>query len=175
MPLAALADPGSTPLLFEGDSLTSEEFLRRWEDIPDLKHAELIDGIVYMPLPVSCYHQNWFVSSGTPELIVEVAVTSRSRDFGAKKRLYERAGVREYLIAVPPRQEFAAFSLTPFGFRPRVTDADGIFRSEAFPGMWLDTKALWARDRQGRNAALQQGLVTPEHAEFVAQMEARKL
>ncbi len=31
MPLAAPADPVSTLLLFEGDSMTSEEFLRRWE------------------------------------------------------------------------------------------------------------------------------------------------
>jgi hypothetical protein len=42
-----LTAPVSIPPLLEGDSLTSAEFLRRWEEIPDLKHAELIDGIVY--------------------------------------------------------------------------------------------------------------------------------
>ncbi len=54
MPLAA---PVWNPPLLEGDSLTSEEFLRRWEEIEDFKHAELIDGIVYMPSPVSLGHQ----------------------------------------------------------------------------------------------------------------------
>lgn len=51
----------STPPLLEGDSLTSAEFLRRWEEIDDLKRAELIDGIVYMPSPVSLRHQEFQV------------------------------------------------------------------------------------------------------------------
>ena len=51
MPLAV-----PPPMLLEADCLTSDEFLRRWEEIPDLKHAELIDGIVSMPSPVSRGH-----------------------------------------------------------------------------------------------------------------------
>src|SRR5579863_4578563 len=46
----------SPPPLRDGDHLTSDEFLRRWEAMPDLKHAELLDGIVYMPSPVSRQH-----------------------------------------------------------------------------------------------------------------------
>ena len=136
MPSAA---PFSIPPLLEGDSLTSDEFMRRWEAIPDLKRAEPIDGIVYMPSPVSLGHGDvqvflagwldvyaipgcrpnlegtWLMgvrdvpqpdptlrilpeyggqsrvegsyASGAPELIVEVAMSSRARDFGAKKRL----------------------------------------------------------------------------------------
>jgi hypothetical protein len=30
--------------------------MRRWGAMPDLKHAELIDGIVYAPSPVSRLH-----------------------------------------------------------------------------------------------------------------------
>ena len=56
-----LLTPLSTPELLEGDSLTSDEFLRRWDAIPDLKRAELIDGIVYMPSPVSLRHQEFQV------------------------------------------------------------------------------------------------------------------
>jgi len=42
----------SSPLLFEpGDRLTREEFMERWERMPDVKFAELIDGVVYMPPP----------------------------------------------------------------------------------------------------------------------------
>lgn len=36
-----------------GDHLTSPEFLRRYEAMADIKKAELIEGTVYMPSPVS--------------------------------------------------------------------------------------------------------------------------
>ncbi|MDX1980708.1 MAG: Uma2 family endonuclease [Bryobacteraceae bacterium] len=43
--------------LREGDRLTSAEFLRRWGAMPELKHAELINGVVFfMPSPVSLSH-----------------------------------------------------------------------------------------------------------------------
>ena len=38
----------AVPPLREGDRLTRAEFERRWEAMPDLKKAELIDGVVYM-------------------------------------------------------------------------------------------------------------------------------
>lgn len=45
------------PLLFEpGERLTLDEFLRRWEQMPGLKFAELVDGLVHMPSPVSLEH-----------------------------------------------------------------------------------------------------------------------
>jgi hypothetical protein len=52
----SLAAPVSPPPLLEGDCLTSDEFLRRWEAMEDVKHAELVDGIVYMPSPVGLNH-----------------------------------------------------------------------------------------------------------------------
>jgi hypothetical protein len=219
-----LLTPLSTPPLLEGDSLTSDEFLRRWEEIPDLKRAELIDGIVYMPSPVSLRHEQfqmflagwvsiytcatpgcrpgmegtWLMgerqvpqpdvtlsihpefggqsrveglyAAGAPEFLAEVAVSSRSRDFGAKKRLYEGVGVLEYLIAVPVWQEIAWFERTASGFQPVEPDADGIFRSRCFPGLWLDIQALWDIDFARMNEVLQQGLAAPEHAAFVEQL-----
>jgi Uma2 family endonuclease len=44
------------PGLVTGERLTVDEFLRRWEELPDLKNAELIDGVVYVPSPVSLDH-----------------------------------------------------------------------------------------------------------------------
>jgi Uma2 family endonuclease len=41
------------PPLQPGDHLTTEEFERRYEAMPELKKAELIEGIVHMPSPVS--------------------------------------------------------------------------------------------------------------------------
>lgn len=43
----------SIPPLQNGDRLTRDEFERRYEAMPDLKKAELLEGIVYMPSPVS--------------------------------------------------------------------------------------------------------------------------
>jgi Uma2 family endonuclease len=40
------------PILESGDHLTPEEFRRRYELRPDIKHAELIDGVVYVASPV---------------------------------------------------------------------------------------------------------------------------
>lgn len=44
------------PPLRAGQRLTVKEFLRRWEAMPDLKFAELIDGMVYMPSPLTSDH-----------------------------------------------------------------------------------------------------------------------
>ena len=40
------------PPLENGDRLTRAEFERRYEAMPNLKKAELIEGVVYMPSPV---------------------------------------------------------------------------------------------------------------------------
>jgi Uma2 family endonuclease len=229
MPLATPVSPPISPApLLEGDCLTSAEFMRRWEEMPDLKHAELIDGIVYMPSPVSRHHDGchivlaawlsnyatvtpgcfpgieatWLMDerqvpqpdltlrilaeyggqsgvagpyhSGAPELIVEVAVSSYSRDFGAKKRLYERMGVREYIVALPGEKKLFWFVRSPSGVLPLAADPDGIYRSECIPGLWLDAAALWNLDLSGINAMLQQGLASPEHSTFASQLAAGK-
>jgi hypothetical protein len=43
--------------LEHGDRLTVEEFERRYEAMPEVKKAELIEGVVYTPSPVTMdYH-----------------------------------------------------------------------------------------------------------------------
>jgi Uma2 family endonuclease len=42
--------------LVQGHYLSLDEFLRRWEAMPELKRAELIRGVVYMPSPLSRLH-----------------------------------------------------------------------------------------------------------------------
>ena len=44
------------PPLVAGDVLTRDEFLARWEALPELRRAELIGGVVYMPSPLSWEH-----------------------------------------------------------------------------------------------------------------------
>lgn len=48
-----LPEPEKTPPLQSGDRLTRDEFERRYEAMPEVKKAELIEGVVYMPSPVS--------------------------------------------------------------------------------------------------------------------------
>jgi len=45
----------SQPLV-SGARLSREEFLRRWEALPEVKFAELLEGVVYMPSPLSVSH-----------------------------------------------------------------------------------------------------------------------
>jgi Uma2 family endonuclease len=47
------AAPSMIPPLQPGDRLTRAEFERRFDATPNLKKAELIEGVVYMPPPVS--------------------------------------------------------------------------------------------------------------------------
>ncbi|MBI3681510.1 MAG: Uma2 family endonuclease [Acidobacteria bacterium] len=49
--------------LITGQRMDREEFLRVWEQLPDIKHAELIDGVVYVSSPISRDH-------GTFQLLV---------------------------------------------------------------------------------------------------------
>ena len=44
---------GAAPLLMEGERLTRNEFERRYNAMPDLKKAELIEGVVHVSSPVS--------------------------------------------------------------------------------------------------------------------------
>src|SRR5437667_8058851 len=48
--------PSLVPPLQPGDRLTRAEFERRFDATPGLKRAELVEGIVYMPPPVSLNH-----------------------------------------------------------------------------------------------------------------------
>ena len=53
-PLASPPEP--IPPLRDGDRLTRAEFERRWDAMPHVKKAELLEGVVYMPSPVSADH-----------------------------------------------------------------------------------------------------------------------
>ena len=74
------------PPLENGDRLTRCEFERRYAAQPDLKKAELIEGVVYMPSPVSLAHSGphamiqsvlLFYSAFTPGVRGEDSATVR--------------------------------------------------------------------------------------------------
>jgi Uma2 family endonuclease len=109
---------------------------------------------------------------GAPELVVEVAKSSRTIDLGDKRADYERAGVREYVeVALEPGEVYWHIRRGRKLVRVRP-GRDGLHRSKVFPGLWLDPAALLSGDIAGVFAALDRGLATPEHAEFVAHLAA---
>lgn len=102
-------------------------------------------------------------------MIVEVSHTSRYTDLGPKFDDYERAGVLEYIVRAIEPDEIHWFVLRNGHFEELLPGPDGIFRSEAFPGLWLDPAALFAGDTHDF-AVVEMGVATPEHAAFVARL-----
>ena len=64
----SLATVPQVPALCTGDRLTRAEFERRYSAMPNVKKAELIEGVVYMPPPVT--HKN----HGRPHLLMNLWV-----------------------------------------------------------------------------------------------------
>lgn len=200
--------------------MSVEEFLRTWDGIPDLKNAELIEGVVYVSSPVGLEHglvdgtiHYWLrhyasytpgcemganatclmLESasqpdaflrvreafggrsralkdrlfGAPELTVEICASSTEVDFGPKLALYQRAGVQEYLTLELMMKRVQWRSLEDGSYRLIEPDAGGVLRSSAFPGLWLDTRALWNEDDRQLLASLDQGIASEAHAQFI--------
>lgn len=219
--------PQRTPVLKQGQRLSQEEFLRRWEARPDIKFAELIEGVVYMPSPLrrkqgfndgdlggwlfnyshatpGCrvgHQATWFMHGsipqpdiflmilpeyggqavyqgnylgGAPELAVEICASSTTYDLGVKKRLYEEAEVQEYLAVLVEEEEVRWHHLQSGQYQLLTPDAQGILRSQAFPGLWLNTTALFTEDVDLLVKTLRRGLRTVAHKDFVAQLAQRK-
>lgn len=203
-PLARSPRHDAPPALESGDVMTRAEFERRYWLRPDLKKAELVEGVVYLSSPtrnphgtatVLCIawlahymslHPDVSVSdagtvrlsddtevqpdaflrrvteaggqahidedefiAGAPELVVEVAYSSASRDLNAKKRAYQAAGVREYIIWQLEAGAIHWFALVDGAFTTREPDADGIIESAVFAGLRLDVGAMVRGDLVG--------------------------
>jgi Uma2 family endonuclease len=212
------------PRLQPGDRLTRAEFERRFDATPGLKKAELIEGIVYMPPPVSFAghsepHQNlmyWLGTyksltpgirggdngslrldldnmpqpdgflmipqhaggqaivdeddyvAGAPELVAEIAASSVSYDLHQKLNVSRRNGVREYVVWRTQDRAIDYLVLREGQYDRLAAGADGIIRSEIFPGLWLAPEALLGGDLAAVAKTVQQGACSAEHAEFLA-------
>ncbi|HEY1861677.1 MAG TPA: Uma2 family endonuclease [Gemmataceae bacterium] len=111
---------------------------------------------------------------GAPELIVEVASSSEAIDLHGKRRDYEKAGVREYVVVVLRQKRIVWFVRRGAGFTEMEPGADGIYRSELFGGLWLDGTALFRADTAAVQQVLQLGLASPDHARFKAELASRR-
>lgn len=106
---------------------------------------------------------------GAPELVAEIAASTASIDLRDKKRVYRRNGVREYLVWQVMEERFDWFTLQDGEYISVAPDADGIIRSQVFPGLWLAVSALLAGDMVRVIATLQAGLSDREHQQFLQQ------
>ncbi len=217
---------GAIPPLENGDRLTRAEFERRYHAMPNLKKAELIEGVVFMPSPVRYQRHShphtrlitWLGSyetdtpgveagdngsirldldnepqpdafliirperggqvriseddyiEGAPELVAEVSASSVSYDLGKKLDVYRRNGVLEYVVWRVLDRQLDWFVNRGGRFVLIIPGADGILSSTVFPGLWLDPAALVGGDKATVKAILQQGLNSPEHADFIARL-----
>ena len=108
--------------------------------------------------------------TGAPELVVEIASSTESYDLHSKKRDYERAGVREYVVVALRQQKVFWFILGDGQFTELRLAQDGIYRSQVFPGLWLDSHALLKLDDKRTREVLRQGCTSAEHAAFVKRL-----
>ena len=221
--LLRVRSKAGAPPLESGDRLTRDEFEHRYDAMPGLKKAELIDGVVYVPSPTrwdlhAVPHQalgTWLgiywidtpgvqcgnsgtlrldlenepqpdlalivlpshgghavidadhYIAGAPELVAEVSASTESIDLNAKFRLYLRNRVREYLVWRVLDDAIDWFVEREGRFERLEPDSMGIYRSEVFSGLWLDSAAMLELDLSQVRRVLNQGIPSPEHAAFV--------
>ena len=111
-------------------------------------------------------------AQGAPELVAEIADSSRIIDANDKLPRYRLAGVIEYLLVDLHEQRVRWFDLRAGD--EIAADAQGVFHSRIFPGLWLHGPALFAGNYQLLMATVHQGLATPEHAAFVQHLAAQR-
>lgn len=109
---------------------------------------------------------------GSPELFVEIAYSSESIDLHQKRRAYERAGVQEYVVVLIRESAVRFFRLEQHAYHEVSADADGIWRSSVFPGLWLNVRALLDRDGLALLETVQRGIGSEAHQQFVAQLHS---
>jgi Uma2 family endonuclease len=227
--MATVSHPNASPPVEAGDRLSRAEFERRYMAMPELKRAELIEGVVYVPSPVRARRHGrphahvvtWlgiyesatpgvivadnasvrldldnepqpdavlFIDpdnggqtrigpddyvEGAPELVAEVAASTASYDLNSKLNVYRRNGVKEYIVWRVLDQQIDWFVLSDGVFVPLSVDVSGLYRSDVFPGLWLDPAALVRGDTPSVQTTLQGGLASQEHTDFVARLKTQ--
>ena len=79
---------------------------------------------------------------GPPELVVEIAASSASYDLFEKKTIYQRSGVKEYLVWQISENRLTWWHLVEGSYVALQPDTQGLIHSPSFPGLCLDQAAL---------------------------------
>ncbi len=86
---------------------------------------------------------------GAPQLMVEVAASSAPYDLNEKMALYQRAGVREYIVWEVLVGRIHWFRLRDGAYSRLEPDEHGVIESEEFPGLRLHVAKMLANDLAG--------------------------
>jgi Uma2 family endonuclease len=111
--------------------------------------------------------------TGGPELIAEVSASTQSKDLHQKLDVYQRHGVREYLVWRVYDEALDWFVLRDGRYEAPPADAAGVIRSTVFPGLWMDLAPLLRGDFAKVMQVLNTGLASAEHGAFAAELKAR--
>jgi Uma2 family endonuclease len=109
---------------------------------------------------------------GPPELVAEVAYSSRAMDLHQKREDYERAGVLEYLVLCIEERKLHWFHF-PSGTVIQPNRA-GVSRSLVFPGLWVHVPALLEQDGPRLIKTIRRGLASRPHTAFVRRLQAAR-
>jgi Uma2 family endonuclease len=109
---------------------------------------------------------------GAPEFVAEIAASTAAIDLRDKKYAYRRNGVQEYLVWQVFDHRVDWFRLQDGDYVSLLPDANGVIRSQVFPGLWLAVTALLDGDMQAVLQQEQAGLAAPEHGDFVQRLAA---
>ena len=112
--------------------------------------------------------------AGSPELLLEVCRSSAAYDLHQKLKLYQKAGVKEYLAVLLKEKEIRWHALKNKKYLRLQPGVDGIWRSRVVPGLWLDGDALLKSNIRRVLAKLQEGLGSTEHKAFVEKLGKKK-
>ena len=108
---------------------------------------------------------------GAPELVVEVAASTVSNDLHTKLNVYRRNLVQEYIVWRTRDKAIDWFRLREGKYERVEPDAEGIIRSEIFPGLRLAVDKMLNGDLAGVLAELQKGIASEEHQKFVEKLQ----
>ncbi len=105
---------------------------------------------------------------GAPELVAELAYSSKAIDLNLKKRRYVLAGVPEYIVfCLRPLQLYWYNLKTGEQIRK---DGDGILRSQIYPGLWIHVDAVLQGEQKKALLSLREGIASTEHKVFVRKL-----
>ncbi|MCZ0944853.1 MAG: Uma2 family endonuclease [Gammaproteobacteria bacterium] len=111
--------------------------------------------------------------AGAPELVLEVAASSATRDLQRKFHAYWRNGVREYVVWRTLDKRIDWFELASGQFEPKLPDSKGLIHSTLFPGLCLAVPALLNNQIAEALEALHEGIGSAPHKVFAADLESR--
>lgn len=108
---------------------------------------EAIDTVLQPDLVVICDPQKLDDAGarGAPDWVVEIlSPSTTSRDRVAKRRVYERHGVREYWVIDPKTRDVTVFELVDGVFAARDALGDGKWGPSIFPSLKIDWAKVFA-------------------------------